>query len=499
MSRCLVLFGCLTVVFGLVCLPGAAESPRATPEVAGKGSQPEPARACFERYWNISELVLDKGMDPPTRQEMFLGGVRALFAQARTNPPADLSRQVSRLTSEEQFASFLRENWPAPNGDPSTAPSALERAFVHGVLERLPGQLEARRFHPRLLSSAEARVEVAAAANRYVGVGIQVRFDPKEERTQIVIPFAGAPARLAGARPSDLILAVDGVNTQGMKLQEVVERLRGEEGSQVTMTVRQPEEKEERLLKMTRSPVPFQTVLGWQRLGEDRWQFQVNGDEPIAYLRVSNLLPSTPFELRKVERTLLESGIKALVLDLRSGSTSDLKSAALTADALLDGGLMWRVRDAQGHVKEYRADRDCLFRDCPLVLLVNAQTFGAAEFVAAALKDNGRAVVVGEPSLGDGSVHTLHMLPDGQGALEFRTARVVRAAPAKDASRSGNGDWRPVQPDHVVPLSAAQLKPIYAWHEAQVSPEPLPGAAKMPPEDPQLAKALEILRTALKK
>jgi carboxyl-terminal processing protease len=461
-------------------------------EPSKASAKPSPDAAAFERFWKLSELVLDNHLDPPSRQEMFLGGVKGLFAQAQAPAPADLSRNVSRLTSAEHFATFLAENWPQSAGERTAAPEELASAFLRGALARVPGQ-------PDFLPEHVAKGVEAVAANRYVGTGIQISVNAKENLTQIVNPFANGPARKAGAKPGDLIVQVDGVSMEGLKLQDVVERIRGEEGTNVTFTVRQPGEKETRLLKMTRGPVPFETVVGYQRMAEDCWQYRVKGDEPIAYLRVESVLPSTPSELRKLERTLLADGIKGLVLDMRFTSGGEVQPAALTADELLDGGLMWRVRDGKDRAKEYRADRDCLFRDRPLVVLVDKHTRGGPEFVAAALQDNGRGVIVGEATQGEGFVTTMFHLPDDQGAVQLRTGRVERAMPAKAPTKAPAAGWRPVTPDHVVALEQAKATAIMVWQSAQHLPEPPADAPKTPPDDPQLAKALDLIRTALTK
>jgi carboxyl-terminal processing protease len=479
MSTRICLAGCLTA---LLCWTAAGHADEPTPKAAKS-----PADAAFARFWRLSELVLENQIDPPTRQEMFLGGVRALYEENAT--PIDLSRKVSQLSTEPQFAAFLRDHWPKPAGEEPSSPSERTSAFLRGALARVPGQ-------PALLSPSVAKGVQAVAANRYVGTGIQISVNAKENLTQIVNPFANGPARKAGAKPGDLIVEVDGVSMEGIKLQEVVERIRGEEGTKVTFTVRQPGEKETRLLKMTRGPVAFDTVVGYQRLAEDRWQYRVNPDEPIAYLRLDQVLPSTPSELRKLEQALVADGIKGLVLDLRFSAAGGVQPAALTADELLDGGLMWRVRDAKGRVKEYRADRDCLFRDCPKAVLVDQRTRGGSEWVAAALQDNKRAVVVGEATGGEGYVTSLLHLPDDEGAVQLRTGRVDRAAPAKGQANAG---WRPVTPDHAVVLDQAKAEAIIVWQRQQQLPEQPADAAKTPPDDPQLAKALEVLRTALKK
>src|SRR5207245_9289840 len=103
--------------------------------------------------------------------------------------------------------------------------------------------------------------------------------------------------------------------------------------------------------------------------------------------------------------------------------------AALVADALLDHGILWRVRDARGNVRELKADADCLFRGWPIVALIgNAPiwTGNAGTLIAAALKDNGRAVLVGEPNVVDPYLFEFIRLPNRQGVVRLATARVER-------------------------------------------------------------------------
>src|SRR5262249_37098208 len=130
-----------------------------------------------------------------------------------------------------------------------------------------------------LIPASAARALEQTAANRYVGTGIQLGLNQVEKRPQVIIAFVGGPLRRAGGKSGDLLLEIDGTNTEGRPLSDVVDRLRGEEGSQVAVTVRQPEEKETRRLTITRGPVVFETVVGFRRLAEDRWQYRVQADE----------------------------------------------------------------------------------------------------------------------------------------------------------------------------------------------------------------------------
>jgi C-terminal processing protease CtpA/Prc len=150
---------------------------------------------------------------------------------------------------------------------------------------------------------------------------------------------------------------------------------------------------------------------------------------------------------------------------------------------------MWRVCDRKNQVKEYRADRDCLFRQWPMAVLVNENIVdnGQGAFLAA-LQDNGRAVLVGEPTKNDGYVNTLIPLGEGQGVIQLRTGRLERAAKEKR--------W-PVQPNHAVAMTAAQREAVSKWLRQKFLPELPEGTDDRPPEDPQLNRAVEVLRAAL--
>jgi C-terminal processing protease CtpA/Prc len=242
---------------------------------------------------------------------------------------------------------------------------------------------------------------------------------------------------------------------------------------------------------MTRAVIPFDTLLGYRRLLDDTWTYRVDPAMPIGYVRVDSIRASTLHELRKLESQLQAEGCRALVLDFRASCGEGVfYHAALVADGLLDGGLMWGVRDAHGNVKEFRADRDCLFRNWPLAVLVDKDLADRAQGgVIAALQDNGRAVVVGEPTQCDGYINAVLPLPESSDSIVLRTARMERAAQGRD--------W-PVRPDHQVPLNDAQRAAVLAWLQQKLQPELPAGTDARPPDDPQLHKAIDVLRAALR-
>lgn len=482
---------------GLTVAVAWSAEPPTVPEATAKNGKATPYQVApfVHRLWAITGAVLEQHVAPPTRQEMFLAAARHLCLQTQ-DPSAQLSQKLSRLTTEEQFVALFEEIWPK-TARQSGAAEELEKGTLAALLESVPGQ-------PRVLSALQLKAIADLHSNRYVGLGIQIRLAPEEKLSQIVTTMPGGTARAAGVKAGDLIVEADGFNMEGQTISQVVMRLRGEEGSSVTLKLRQPGSTENRTLKMERRVVPFETVLGYQRSGENSFRFRVDPVAPIAYLRFSSLSSSTVHELRKLEGQLLEEGFRGVVLDLRFTGTGDTHLAALVADALLDGGVMWRERDTHHRLKEHRADRDCLFRDCRLAVLVNNTMELPAQLVAAALQDNNRAVLIGERSNCEAALTSQVHLPENQGEVLLRTGWVERSRPgaprpADQEAQGQNGrySWLLV-PNHEVLMTNRQKEDLMEWNHQQHSPDLSSGPYQYP-QDPQLTKAVAVLREDLKK
>jgi carboxyl-terminal processing protease len=450
----------------------------------GDHSEKRQVAVIAQRLWGITELVLEKHIEPCTRQEMMLAGAKALLQTANVASPPDLARRVSALATREQVTAFLEEIWPKDDSGQDASTKKKEAAMLEGLLAIVPGK-------PRLLSPEDVKSTEQLGGNRYVGIGVRITLNKEEQLPQIVDLARRGAARRAGVNPGDLVLQVDGKSMHDVDLGKVVrEWLRGEEGRDVTIVVRQPEATETRTLTMTRGTIVSDTVFGYRRLSEENWKLRVDDSAPIGYVSINAILSSTLHELRQQERRLQAEGVRALVLDLRSGDgLENLHHAQLLADGLLDGGVLWRLRDRGQEVKEYRADRESLFRDWPLAVLMNEQGTLEQRAVLAALQDNGRAILIGEPTGLHVYVSSLIPLPEGQGMIDLVTGKLERAA-------QGRG-W-PVQPDHKIPLNPAQKEAILKWLRGKGLSELPSGAVDQPPDDPQLARAIELLRLALK-
>ena len=441
-----------------------------------------------EYLFALSEVVLERHVDPPTRQQMYLSGTKALFKAAGVRTTAEPSRRISALSSKEEFLAFTKDIWQTAAKSHDGSHDKLVAAMESGFLSPVPGGA-------RLISHDDLRIQTQLQGNRYVGVGIALGYDKKLKLPQIFDRFVRGPAHKAGIERGDLIVEVDGRDTQGMPLQDVVQLLRGEEGTNVTMVVRQPDATETRRCEITRGVVPRETVVGYERLPDDDWNFRPESEMPIGYVRIQEITSSTLHELRRIERRLESEGIRAVVFDFRGNPGGRLHDHVSLANGLLDGGVIGQVRIGE-KVDEFKADRNCLFRDWPAIALVDRHVAGGVEALVAALQDHGRAVVVGEPTAGAGYVKRAVPIPGSKRSVILATGVLERAdgtplvaparpsgIPVRRASRPVSTDgarWR-VKPEHIVVRSEP------AGSEQK----------KTPATDAQLAKALELLQAEL--
>eukprot|EP00913_Durusdinium_trenchii_P022799 g21403.t1 len=221
--------------------------------------------------------------------------------------------------------------------------------------------------------------------------------------------FYNGPAWKAGVKSGDLILAIDGKDTRTMSLADVVKLLRGGDGTVVEMKVRQPDAQDIRTLKITRGVAFIPTVAGYRQISAGKWQFRVEKSQGLAYIRINSIGSSTLHELRQVERQLRGKGVRGILLDLRYGGGT-LHDIVMVADALLDGKVIGRVQTGQS-VKTHKSRPGALFAGLPLAVLLDRTASSGREFLAAALQDGRAAVVVGEPTSGDGVVRRAIPIP----------------------------------------------------------------------------------------
>jgi C-terminal peptidase prc len=438
---------------------------------------PKTAEAISDQLWALMDAVLDKDMIPPTRQEMCLGAARALVGYDGKQNLAELSRRASQITTREQFTALIKSLWSQQHAD-------VYATMAQGVMGRVSSE-------NRWLGADVVRSAKAFNGNRYVGTGIQLGYNREEKLPQIINPFRHGPMRRAGGRPGDLVLAVDGKSTAKASLKQTVEWLRGEEGTNVDVLVRHPSSEEQRTLHMKREVIPFDSVFGCHRLSEEAWSYLADAEKGVGYVWLSGLRSSTVHELRQAEARMKAEGVRAVVIDLRFCTPGDTEHfSALVADSLVGTGrTLWRTRDAQGQVQERKAGGDLLFAGLPMAVIIDEESVaGPVAAIAAALKDNGRAMLIGTgPEAHVVYVTSMIDLPSGE-ALLLRTGQIERI----------KASW-PLVADRAATLKAPQRAAVEKWlHEKELSELPSGGTDDKPPEDSQLSKALAAMRESLK-
>ncbi len=259
--------------------------------------------------------------------------------------------------------------------------------------------------------SPEAAREERAQREGFGGVGIVI--DAESGEVRVVTVMDDTPAARAGLRSNDVIVAIDGQSTAGLPAREVVRRLRGPVGAQVEVQVSRPASGASMRFVLVRSHIVPQTV-SYRRAGD------------AAHIRVSGFNPRTTEALADaVRRAEREIGPRfaGVILDLRNNFGGYLDQSIYVSDLFLPEGTIVSTRGRHRSVsQESWARRGDIGERFPLVVLINGNSASASEIVAAALQDNGRAVVVGTTSFGKGSVQSILPLPN-DGELVLTSAR----------------------------------------------------------------------------
>jgi carboxyl-terminal processing protease len=276
----------------------------------------------------------------------------------------------------------------------------------------------------------------------YVGIGAEVNL--ADGFLTIVTPMEDSPALRAGVRAGDVVLEIEGESTFEVPISESIDRLTGEEGTTVTVRVRHLDGTEEDL-QIVRSRIVTRTVKGFRRIGEE-WNYCVNHDVGIAYIRVTQFNASTVNELAAAIDIAKHDGMTGLILDLRDDPGGGLKSAVDMADLFLDDGTIVSVRPRNGQPETYSARAPGTLDDFPLLVLVNGSSASASEIVAGALQENDRAIVMGMRTYGKGSVQEVRPLPFEGGTLKFTTAYYYLPS-GRNLNRRSDSDTWGVDPD----------------------------------------------------
>jgi carboxyl-terminal processing protease len=245
----------------------------------------------------------------------------------------------------------------------------------------------------------------------YGGVGLEVI--DRGGWVTVVTPLPGTPGTRAGIRAGDQIVAVDGQPTDGLDPDDVVDHLRGRPGTDVAVSVRRPGLEEPIPFTITRAMIQLKSV-----------PFALELEEGVGYLPLLSVSETSFDEVRAAVDSLRSEGIRQLILDLRGNPGGTLDQGIAITDFFLDPGLgVVETRGRAANQSEtFTATREQNYPDLAVVVLVDERSASASEIIAGALQDHDRAVVMGAPTWGKGSVQTLYPLTGGN-ILRLTTAR----------------------------------------------------------------------------
>jgi carboxyl-terminal processing protease len=262
---------------------------------------------------------------------------------------------------------------------------------------------------------------------QFGGIGIQVTLDPGTKRLTVASPLVGTPAYEAGVLAGDMIVTIDGQNTEGFTLDDTVKMLRGEAGAPVVLGVLHKGSEAPVDLKMQRAIIQVETVLGDVRNEDDSWNFMLQDYPGIGYIRLTSFADQSVQELTEAIEWLEANGMQAMILDLRDNPGGLLTAATATCDLFIDEGIIvsTRGRDRRDR-RSYSASPNGAHSDFPMVVLVNQYSASASEIVSACLQDHGRAVIIGQRTWGKGSVQNVIPLEGNRSALKLTTASYWR-------------------------------------------------------------------------
>ena len=381
--------------------------------------------AIVAAFWGVGLLstgmpneAAEEGAKPPA-------GKPAVSAPEKPDPskpvdPRDEVYELQRMladTIDQVERNYVRE----------IGRRRLVEAAIKGILTELDQ-------HSAYISPEEMDRFRTAVEAGYGGVGIQMN-RMEDGQLRVLSPMVGSPAYRAGILRDDRIVEIDGKKAEKIGVDEAVRLVKGKPGTHIKLTVVHAEGNARETFDLTRENIHVETVLGDHRKPDDAWDYMLDPQKRIAYVRVSAFTRDTAADLRKTLTQLQREKIAGLVLDLRLNPGGLLGAAIEVSDLFLAQGRIVTVSGRNTPARSWDAKKEGTFEGFPIVVLVNRYSASASEIVAACLQDHKRAVVLGERTWGKGSVQNVITLTEGKpggngldaaGALKLTTAGYLR-------------------------------------------------------------------------
>ena len=332
-----------------------------------------------------------------------IGAVVGFVVALTLFPAAQGANDMSAYKQLDLFSDAferVRDDYVRPVDDSELIDNAIDGMV--SALDPHSGYMNAKAF-------ADMQIQTKG---EFGGLGIEVTAE--DGLIKVISPIDDTPAARAGIKAGDYIAAIDGMSVQGMTLTDAIDKMRGAQGTKVTITILRPGQKKPFNVAITRAVVEVKSV-----------KYHREGD--IGYIRIATFSEKTNDELDRAISDLqrqIGPGLKGYILDLRNDPGGLLDQAIDVSDDFIDSGEIVSTRGRHpDDTERYDAKSGDVTGGKPIIVLVNGGTASAAEIVAGALQDHKRATILGMTSFGKGSVQTIITLGAGRGALRLTTAR----------------------------------------------------------------------------
>ncbi|MGF1470249.1 MAG: S41 family peptidase [Rubrobacteraceae bacterium] len=327
---------------------------------------------------------------------LVLGAALAAYLYGRSQSPAGLGE------ADQESLRLYAEALDAVQDDYVDQQAVKPRQQTYAAIEGMLGSL-GDEGHTRFLTPEERKQNSQGLSGRYVGVGIKI--ESKNQQVVVASPIEGSPAEQAGVQTGDVIVAVDGKSVRGDDASKIAEKVRGPEGTEVEITVLRNDQEQEFMLERAEIKSP---VASWSLIpGTD-----------VAQVRLDSFTNDSAGDLEEAFDKAREAGAERFILDLRNNPGGKLDQAVEMAGQFMEpDSVVYLRKDASGDREKIRVSGDAEPTDAPLAVLVNDGSASSSEILAGALRDNGRAPVIGTTTFGTGTVLKEFTLEDGSSIL----------------------------------------------------------------------------------
>jgi carboxyl-terminal processing protease len=412
----------------------------------------------------------------PPAQQVSSAGETDMRQARNVNPRGDID-------SVYDIALAIMNERPSNDADAAIVGAAIVGAAINGALASLDP-------HSNYMDPVAYRDMQTQTRGAFGGVGLEVTME--DGLVKVVTPIDDSPAAKAGILTNDLIVRIDDRATQGLALNQAVERMRGPVNTPVKLTiVRQKQD----------HPIDFNIVRDTIRIRSVRWHVE---EDDVGYIRITTFNEHTNEGVRQaiaeMGRQVGNDKLKGYVIDLRNSPGGLLDAVIAASDDLLERGEIasTRGRDKEEN-KRFSAKPGDLTNGKRIIVLINGGTASGSEILAGALQDNKRAILVGTRSFGSGSIQTIIPLGNDSGALRLTTARYFTPAGVSIQAKGISPDVEilqdePVDDNKKSPSGEATL----TGHLPGQGAEQIASQSYVPPDpkdDKALHKALDILHT----